>query len=105
MSTTMMAKLRAAILTGTVALLPTVALADEATPYSYDRSLEATERLPDHAQAEARGGSSDAAAVTVPGVPDHAQAEERGAGELFIGDQTQTHVPDHAQAEDPHADR
>jgi hypothetical protein len=109
MSTTMMAKLRAAILTGTVALLPTVALADEATPSGEPTptpgSYDATDRVPDHAQAEARGGSSDAAAVTVPGVPDHAEAQARGAGELFTGDQTQTHVPDHAQAEDPHADK
>ena len=106
MSTTIMAKLRAGILTGTVALLPTVALADEAIPRSgSDRSYDATDRVPDHAEAEARGGASDAAAVTAPGVPDHAEAQARGAGELFIGDQTQTHTPDHAQAEEPHADK
>jgi len=101
MSTTMMAKLRAAILTGTVALLPTVALADDEPQPSGDEAPG----IPDHAQAEARGGATDLTNPATDGVPDHAQAQARGAGDQFVGDQTKTPVPDHAQAEDPHADK
>ncbi len=103
MSTTMMAKLRAAILTGTVALVPTVALADDAPNPS--SSTEVRDRIPDHAQAEARGGDADASAVSAPGIPDHQEAQARGADDAFVGDRTTTPVPDHSQAEDPHADK
>ena len=59
-TTKFMSMLRAAIFTGTVGLVPGVALADEG-----NNPPPATEGVPDHAQAEARGaeGSAPSAAA------------------------------------------
>ena len=95
MKMTIKGSLRAAILTGAVGFLPTVALADEPEP-------RGAGRVPDHAEAEepAAGGAS---LNETRGVPDHAQAEARGAGATTIPG-NEINVPDHAEAERAPAD-
>ena len=95
MKMTIKGSLRAAILTGAVGLLPTVALADEPEPREAGR-------VPDHAEAEepAAGGTS---VNETRGVPDHAQAEARGVGATTIPT-NEINVPDHAEAERAPAD-
>jgi len=92
---TIKGSLRAAILTGAVGFLPTVALADEPEP-------RGAGRVPDHAEAEepAAGGAS---VKETAGVPDHAQAEARGVGATTIP-ANEINVPDHAEAERAPAD-
>ena len=68
-------KLRATILTGAIAFLPNLAAADTSQP----SNAEPTEGVPDHAQAEARGGQDEETA-SAKGIPDHAEAEARSAG-------------------------
>jgi hypothetical protein len=97
--------LRAAIFTGALGFVPTVALAaGETSP----RGAEASEGVPDHAAAEARatGGetASAAGAESPPGVPDHAAAEARSRddrGDTLSATPVEASqgVPDHAAAE------
>jgi hypothetical protein len=102
MSTTkFMSMLRAAIFTGTVGLVPGVALADSA-----NNPPEATEGVPDHAQAEARGAEGHAtsavAAEAKEGNLDHAQAERRGGANktgTILNEGSNTNVPDHGAAQ------
>lgn len=98
--TTISAKLRAAILSGAVGLLPSIAFADSAS------SGAATATVPDHAAAEARsvGETSTSSPESPAGIPDHATAEARSVGDTVnAGTATegvQDHgVPDHATAE------
>jgi hypothetical protein len=94
---TIKAMLRAAIFTGAVAL-PMAALADaDALP----SGTEGAEKVPDHAQAEARTAGGGEVGTSGDGVADHAQAEARTAGDAS-GASSATHeegVPDHAAAE------
>ncbi len=95
MTTTIRARLRAAIFSGAVGLLPSVALADGA---SNPKGAEAPEGIPDHAQAEARSMTDTPPKGDETTVPDHAQAEARSAADTPpTGNETM--VPDHAQAE------
>ena len=95
MSTTIRARLRAAIFSGAVGLLPSVALADGA---GNSKGVESPEGIPDHAQAEARSMTDTAPKGDETTVPDHAQAEARSStGTPPTGNETT--VPDHAQAE------
>ena len=98
MTMTIKGTLRAAILTGAVGLLPTVALADEPPP----RGSEAAGRVPDHAEAEEPAAAGPTVVETA-GVPDHAQAEARGDATTTIP-RNEINVPDHAQAEEAPAD-
>jgi hypothetical protein len=92
------AKLRTAIFSGVVGLLPSVAFAD-----SGSNGAETAGAVPDHGAAEARGqGNVTHASVetTTPSVPDHATAEARGQGDRSPPpDETAASVPDHAAAE------
>jgi hypothetical protein len=98
--TTISAKLRAAILSGAVGLLPSIAFAD-----SGNSGVETT--VPDHAAAEARsvGDTPTSSPQSPAGIPDHATAEARSAGETVnpstgATEGVQDHgVPDHATAE------
>jgi hypothetical protein len=103
--TTISAKLRAAIFSGAVGLLPSIALAD-----SGSGGKEST--VPDHAAAEARsvGDTSTSSPESPAGIPDHAATEARSVGETTDAKTgapegvqepgTQDHgVPDHAAAE------
>jgi|SRR5450631_140405 len=90
------AKLRAAILSGAVGLLPSIAFAE-----SGSRGGETTV-VPDHAAAEARsvGDSSTSGIESRSSVPDHAAAEARGQGDIRPpSDGTAAAVPDHATVE------
>jgi hypothetical protein len=92
--------LQAAIFTGAVAL-PMAALADTDAASG---GAEATDKVPDHAQAEARtaGDASGSSGVTrSEGVPDHAQAEPGTDGDASgaSGVTRDEGVPDHAAAE------
>jgi hypothetical protein len=98
MKMTIKETLRAAILTGAVGFLPTVALADEPEPRG-----AGTGRVPDHAEAEEPAAGSWALTET-PGVPDHAQAEARGVGATTVP-RDEINVPDHAEAEEAPADQ
>ncbi len=89
--------LRAAILTGAVGFLPTVALADEPEPRGSELG-----RVPDHAEAEEPAAGSWAVTETA-GIPDHAQAEARGSATTTIP-RDEINVPDHAEAEEAPAD-
>ena len=99
--TTISAKLRAAILSGAVGLLPSIAFADSGS------SGTDTATVPDHATAEARsvGETSTSSPESPAGVPDHAEAEARSVGETInpstgATEGVQDHgVPDHAAAE------
>ena len=98
--TTISAKLRAAIFSGAVGLLPSIAFAD-----SGSSGVETT--VPDHAAAEARsvGDTSTSTPQAPAGIPDHATAEARSVGETVnpstaAPEGPQDHgVPDHATAE------
>ena len=98
--TTISAKLRAAILSGAVGLLPSIAFAD-----SGSSGVETT--VPDHAAAEARsvGDTSTSSPESPAGIPDHAAAEARSVGDTVNAsteapEGVQDHgVPDHAAAE------
>ena len=85
--------LRAAILTGAVGFLPTVALADEPEPRGAEPG-----RVPDHAEAEEPAAGRTSVTETA-GVPDHAEAEARGAGTTTVP-RNEINVPDHAEAEE-----
>jgi hypothetical protein len=95
------AKLRTAVLSGTVGLLPGIAFADSAS------SGRDTGTVPDHAAAEARsvGDTSTSSPESPAVVPDHATAEARSAGDTInpstgTTEGVQDHgVPDHAAAE------
>ena len=101
-TTKFMSMLRAAIFTGTVGLVPGVALADDG-----NNPPDATsEGAPDHAQAEERGAEGHAtsavAAKANAGELDHAQAEARaGAGKTgtILNEGSSTNVPDHGAAQ------
>jgi hypothetical protein len=100
-TTKFMSMLRAAIFTGTVGLVPGVALADDG-----NNPPEAAESTPDHAQAEARGAEghpiSAVAAEARAGNLDHAQAESRGGATktgAILNEASSTNVPDHAAAQ------
>jgi hypothetical protein len=86
--------LRATILTGAIAFLPSLAGADTTQPSDADP----TDVVPDHAQAEV--GAKPIA--TTSSVPDHAQAEARGVGDEVTSNPTDR-IPDHAEAEEPGA--
>jgi hypothetical protein len=93
-------RLRAAIFSGAVGLLPAVALADGATNPS--GAAMPQQGVPDHAAAETRGPGEIANSSTGPApiVPDHATAEARGAGDTTHASEATTPiVPDHAAAE------
>ena len=99
--TTISAKLRAAIFSGAVGLLPSIAFADSAS------SGKGTGTVPDHAEAEARsvGDTSTSSPESPAAVPDHATAEARSVGDTINsstqatkGQQDQGE-PDHATAE------
>ena len=98
-STTMTAKLRAGILGVAVGLLPSAALADDATTPT---GTETFERMPDHAQAEAQG-AGEIATSSAETIPDHAQAEARNPGDPSPANSASNTmspiVPDHATAE------
>lgn len=83
-------KLRATIVAGAIAFLPSLATADTSQP----SNAEPTEGMPDHAQAEARGTPTE----TITSVPDHAQAETRGGQDRETSSATNG-IPDHAEAE------
>ena len=87
-------KLRAAILTGAIAFLPNLAVADTSGS-SQPRHAEPTEGVPDHAEAEARGTPTQ---TRTPRVPDHAQAEARGGQDEAMESATKG-IPDHGEAE------
>jgi hypothetical protein len=90
------ATLRAAVLSGAVGLLPSMAFADSGS------SGTETPAVPDHAAAEARsaGAANTPSEETKPGVPDHATAESRGQGEMApSAEQAADRTPDHATAE------
>jgi hypothetical protein len=99
--TTISAKLRAAILSGAVGLLPSMSFADSGS--------SGTERatVPDHAEAEARsvGDTPTTSPESPAGVPDHAAAEARSVGDIVNSNTQATEgvrdqgVPDHATAE------
>ena len=99
--TTISAKLRMAIFSGAVGLLPGMAFADSGS----SRTEMGT--VPDHAGAEARsvGDPSNASAESPAGVPDHAAAEARSVGGTGSSGAEETEgpqahgVPDHATAE------
>ena len=104
--TTISAKLRAAIFSGAVGLLPSIAFAD-----SGSSGTEAG-TVPDHAAAEARsvGDTSNASPESPALIPDHAAAEARSVGDTINASTgapegvqdpgVQDHgVPDHAAAE------
>jgi hypothetical protein len=100
-TTKLMSMLRAAIFTGTVGLVPGVALAD-----SGNNPPEAALPVPDHAEAEARGAEGQAmsavAADAKDGSLDHAQAERRGGANktgTVLKEGTTTNVPDHGAAQ------
>ena len=99
MKMTIKGSLRAAIVTGAIGFLPTVALADEFEP----RGGETAGRVPDHAEAEEPTAGSRTV-VETPGVPDHAEAEEAGARASTIPAHG-INVPDHAEAEEASARR
>jgi hypothetical protein len=98
--TTISAKLRAAIFSGAVGLLPSIAFADNG-------SSGVPPAVPDHAAAEARSveDTSTSPPESPAGIPDHAAAEARSLGEnpnssseATEGERDQG-VPDHAAAE------
>jgi hypothetical protein len=99
--TTISAKLRAAILSGAVGLLPSIAFADSGS------SGAETGTVVDHAAAEARsvGETSTSSPESPGGVPDHAMAEARSVGDTINASTEATEgvqdhgVPDHATAE------
>ena len=93
---TISARLRAAIVTGAVGLLPSMAFADTASG-----SPEATAGVPDHAAAEAhRVGDTNSSSIEAPpGVPDHATAEARSQAGTPSSSEATDRVPDHATAE------
>ncbi len=105
--TTISAKLRAAIFSGAVGLLPSIAFADSGRQW-YGAEPGA---VPDHAAAEARSvgqsvGDTSASSPEAPaGIPDHAAAEARSIGETINSGIEATQgvpergVPDHAAAE------
>jgi hypothetical protein len=97
MRMTIKGSLRAAILTGAVGFLPTVALADEPEASAADLG-----RVPDHAEAEEPGAGRSAVTETAD-IPDHAQAEARGTATTTIP-RDEINVPDHAEAEEAPAD-
>jgi len=84
-------KLRATIVAGAIAFLPSLAAADTTQP----SRAAPTEGTPDHAQAEARGTPTE---ITAPSVPDHAQAEARGGQDKETASVPKG-IPDHAEAE------
>jgi hypothetical protein len=99
------AKLRAAIFSGAVGFLPSMAFADSG-------SSGAETTVPDHAAAEARSmgdtinsSTGGTAGVQDHGVPDHATAEARSVGDTTNSSTGTTEgvrdhgVPDHATAE------
>jgi hypothetical protein len=90
--------LEATVFTGAIAVLPVAALAETGPTAAGDG---ATERVPDHAAAEARSTSGASATEATEGVPDHAAAEARSAGDKAgsSGTETGAGVPDHATAE------
>ncbi len=98
--TTISAKLRAAIFSGAVGLLPSIAFADSG-------SSGVPPAVPDHAEAEARsvGDTSTASPEPPAGIPDHAEAEARSVGETANSSSEATEsvrdqgIPDHAAAE------
>ena len=99
-NTTMMSMLRAAIFSGTVGLLPAVALADDAGPANEDQTAQ---EVPDHADAQAgsiAGATVRRDASQQPAVPDHAEAEARGRQNTgAVKAEGPSASPDHAQAE------
>ena len=96
MKMTIKGTLRAALLTGAVGFLPTVALADQTAPRG-DLG-----RVPDHAEAEEPTAGSWTVTETA-GIPDHAEAEARGISATTIP-RDEINVPDHAEAEEVSAD-
>jgi hypothetical protein len=84
---------QAAILGGATCLSSAGALAES--------SVRSGTGVPDHAQAEARGGAATTvpAAERVEGVPDHATAEARGEPNAGARPAEPRGVPDHATAE------
>ena len=103
--TTISATLRAAIFSGAVGLLPSIAFADSGG------SGTAAGTVPDHAAAEARsigesvGETSTSGPEAPAGIPDHATAEARSVGDTVNPSTGATEgvrdqgVPDHAAAE------
>jgi hypothetical protein len=102
---TISATLRAAIFSGAVGLLPSIAFADSGSSGT-DTGTE-----PDHAAAEARsvgenvGDTSTSSPESPAGMPDHATAEARSGGDKINARSETTKggqdngVPDHATAE------
>jgi len=97
---TLRSMLRAGVFVGAVALLPTVAFADEGA----ESSPAAAEQI-DHQTAEAKGGGAVLGSTDTDGttarVPDHATAEARGASADagLAGTDMSAGVPDHGAAE------
>jgi hypothetical protein len=99
MTTTIKARLRAAIFTGAVGLLPSVALANDG---DNAKGTETTASVPDHATAEARGAGAAFSSLgeEATSVPDHATAEAQSQGQVTRARSEETPgVPDHATAE------
>lgn len=95
------AKLRAAIFSGAIGLLPGVAFADSASDGAVGGNAGQTEGpVPDHAAAEAGSQREMIRSGHEATVPDHATAEDRGqADQRPPSAETAAGVPDHATAE------
>ena len=87
--------LRAAILGGSVCLVPA------ATALAVPAEAPLADNGPDHVQAEARqgAGTSVPAAERTAGTPDHQRAEARGAAGVVVPEAERAGVPDHATVE------
>ena len=94
--TTIKAMLRAAIFTGAVGLVAALALAESSSGPPEPVTLQT---IPDHQQAEAKGGEVGSATL-----PDHSTAEDRGTlPPDAVGLEAIKGVPDHNQAESRNA--
>jgi hypothetical protein len=91
--------LRTLIFGGGVCLLPGLASA-EGGP----RDEQAQPNVPDHAQAEARGGAETTVPAAERKAPDHARAEARGGAEATVPAAERTGPTDHAAVESRGAD-
>ena len=103
-ATTIKAMLRAAVFTGTIGVLPHAASADSGNKPPGE---ETSDKVPDHAEAQARGtgATTPTTEEQTARAPDHATAEARGPGAKVVPtDEKTSRAPDHATAEDRGAD-
>jgi hypothetical protein len=95
------AKLRVAIFSGAVGLLPSIVFADSGSNGAAENNgRETPEAVPDHAAAEAGSQREMTRSGNETTGPDHAAAEDRGqADPRPPSAETAAGVPDHATAE------